>query len=98
MAKFETGDQFSTGRAPGARNKLQGDFVAAYAKDFAENGEGVIRIVRIEKPVEYLKIGAAMLPREFHHVDATLDDVTDDELREYIERIRAEKARRAGSP
>ena len=56
MANFTSGNNASLGRKPGSRNRLQGAFVSALAKDFEEHGEGVIRIARIEKPVEYLRL------------------------------------------
>jgi hypothetical protein len=51
------------GRPLGSRNKLQGDFLKALAADFAEHGAGVIKIARIEKPIEYLKVIASVLRR-----------------------------------
>jgi hypothetical protein len=53
--QFQPGNR-SGGRPVGARNKLQRDLLEALAADFQEYGAGVIRIARIEKPVEYLKI------------------------------------------
>ena len=62
------------GRRAGSRNKLQAKFIEELAKDFAEHGEGVIKIVRIEKPTEYLKIVASILPKEFIVSESALDD------------------------
>jgi hypothetical protein len=53
------------GRPQGSRNKLQADFIEALGADFAEHGKGVINIVRVEKPADYLKIIAGALPKEF---------------------------------
>jgi hypothetical protein len=72
------------GRPLGSRNKLQGDFLKALAADFAEHGAGVIRIARIEKPVEYLKIIASVLPRELIVDQGILADLSDEELADHI--------------
>ena len=55
----------SGGRVAGSRNKLQATLIDALAKDFEEIGEGVIRIVRIEEPTNYLRICVSVLPKEF---------------------------------
>jgi hypothetical protein len=84
------------GRPRGARNKLQADLLCALAEDFAEHGAGVIRIVRAERPHEYLRIIASILPRELHVQDATLEDLSDDDLIDAIaeiRRLRTEKGR-----
>jgi hypothetical protein len=86
----------SGGRTAGSRNRLQHDFVEKLQADFAEHGEGVIRIVRVEKPVEYLKVVAAILPKEFHVKDATLDELTDEQILDALETIRALRAGPAG--
>jgi Family of unknown function (DUF5681) len=69
------------GRPAGAKNRLQGDFLHALAEDFREHGAGVIRIARCERPVEYLKIVASLMPREMqleHHT--VLHEMDDDAL------------------
>jgi hypothetical protein len=52
----------------------------ALAADFAEHGPGVIRIARIEKPVEYLKIIASVLPRELLLEQNVLSDMSDEDI------------------
>jgi hypothetical protein len=37
----------------------------AIAKDFEQHGEEVIKIARMERPVEYLRVVASLLPKEF---------------------------------
>jgi hypothetical protein len=80
------------GRKVGSRNRLQGNFCDALAKDFAEHGEGVIRIVRLEKPVEYIKIVASILPKEFFVSDNAIDEMGEDELLQVLEEIRKTRA------
>jgi len=72
------------GRPKGARSKLGETFLKALAEDFATNGTGVIEAVRQERPHEYLKIVAAVLPKQMQLEDLTpkrkAEDLTDDEL------------------
>lgn len=77
------------GRQPGSRNKLQGKFIDALVKDFAENGEDTIRIVRVEKPAEYLKIIASVLPKEFLVTPGAVDEMTEEEINEALAKVRA---------
>lgn len=79
------------GRLPGSRNRLQKVFVDALAKDFAEHGAGVINIVRIERPAEYLRVVASVLPKEFVVTDAGLGDLSDEEIMEALAKIRRAK-------
>jgi hypothetical protein len=91
--QFQPGNR-SGGRPVGARNKLQRDFLEALATDFAEHGPGVIRIARIEKPVEYLKVIASVLPKELVVEQNILADVTDEELAQFINHLQQTQAAR----
>jgi hypothetical protein len=79
----------SGGRPTGSRNRLQQDFMKALADDFAKHGTGVINIVRVEQPASYLKIIATVLPKELILTDNVLGDMTDEELLQAIEIVRA---------
>jgi hypothetical protein len=52
------------GRPKGSRNKLGEEFVAAVYQDFEQHGADVIVQVRQERPHEYLKVIAGILPKE----------------------------------
>lgn len=78
----------NSGRRVGARNKLQAAFVEAMQADFEEHGADTIKIVRTERPGDYLKILAGILPKEMLLPDDVLDDMTDAELREAITMLR----------
>ena len=82
----------SGGRPAGSRNKLQADFVKALAEDFDEYGIGVIRIVRAERPHEYLRIVASILPKELLFPDNVLEDMDDAELVDTLATIRRLKS------
>jgi hypothetical protein len=72
------------GRPKGSRNKLNETFMHALAEDFASNGKEVIEKVRTERPQDYLKVIAAVLPKRMEIEDATparpAAELTDDEL------------------
>jgi hypothetical protein len=83
------------GRPQGSRNKLQGRFLDALASDFEVEGEAVIRFVRSDKPVDYLKIIASVLPKELLMPDSPMDGVSDEDLAEAIAIYRAMKQKQA---
>jgi hypothetical protein len=66
------------------RSKLSETFLKALSEDFASNGIEVIEKVRSERPHEYLKIVAAVLPKQMQLEDLTpkrrAEDLTDDDL------------------
>jgi hypothetical protein len=73
------------GRPKGAKNRLSWSFLSALADDFEAHGIETIRICRVERPNEYLKIVAGLMPKEFEFTETKLMEVTDDELDGYIE-------------
>jgi hypothetical protein len=77
------------GRPKGSKNKLGEDFIAALAADFEAHGVAVVQTVRQEKPEQYLKVIASILPKEFEIRRTTLDGLTDDELAAGLETLRA---------
>src|SRR5262245_25364886 len=87
------------GRAKGSRNRLAHAFVTALQADFEEHGEAVIRVARVEKPVEYLKVIASILPKELEISDGSrLRELSDEQLDSIIEFINGRLAGRAGKP
>jgi hypothetical protein len=55
------------GRPKGSRVKLAEDFFKALADDFAANGAAAIVRMRDEKPNEYAKMVATLMPKEIEH-------------------------------
>ncbi|MDE2096887.1 MAG: hypothetical protein KGL39_06530 [Patescibacteria group bacterium] len=77
------------GRPKGSKNALGEAFIAALYEDFRNNGISVIAKVRDEKPDQYLKVIASILPKELHVKDFSLDDVSDEELGEILATLRS---------
>jgi hypothetical protein len=88
MSIWEKGRPKTGGRAKGVRNRISHSFLEALHKDFLEHGEAAIKITRIEKPVEYIKIVASLLPKEFEISDSRLQEIDDTELEALIDAVR----------
>ncbi len=68
------------GRPKGSKNRLGEEFIRALADDFEAHGTGAIEAVRVERPHEYLKIIASILPKIIEFKSKN-DGMSDDELR-----------------
>lgn len=85
------------GKAKGARNRLQGDFLNALADDFAEHGRKAIEACRTQDPPAYVRAIVALMPKELE-IHRPLDDLSDDELAAALATVRAiEAAAASGS-
>ena len=71
------------GRPKGARNRLSENFLNAFARDFEQHGAAVIEKVRNERPQDYLKVAASLLPKQME-IEAgrtrPLSELSDGEL------------------
>lgn len=77
--QFQPGNKASPGRPKGARSRLQESFLAALADDFTEHGVAAIQAMRTEKPGDYIKTVASLMPKQLE-LDRPLQDLTDDDL------------------
>jgi UTP:GlnB (protein PII) uridylyltransferase len=85
MRLFEPGRSGNpSGRPNGARNKIATTFLEALAEDFAEHGAAAIKIMRIERPADYVRVIASLMPRELEITSTQLTEVSDDELDVFI--------------
>lgn len=75
------------GRPKGSRNKLGEAFIQAMYEDFTRHGEKVIETVRTEKPEQYLKVVASILPQQLNVRVSEFDDLTDEQLDQRINAI-----------
>ena len=91
------------GRPKGIRNRLGDAFIEAMHEDFQAHGKSVIETVRAEKPDQYLKVIASILPKELNVKTEALDELDDTELAGLLEAVRsvaselAAREARAGS-
>jgi hypothetical protein len=58
MALFQKGQArpAGSGRRKGTRDKIATALLEAIAKDFEEHGEEAVKLCRVEKPTEYLRV------------------------------------------
>jgi hypothetical protein len=67
------------GKPVGSRNRLQGDFVRQLAEDFAQHGKKAIVRVREDRPSDYLRVIASLMPKEID-VGTKFAALNDDEI------------------
>ena len=84
--RFLPGNSGNGGRPKGARSKLSEAFLADVQADWEQHGPQVIEAVRTEKPDQYMKVIASILPKDLNINVNQYDEMTDDEL---VERIRS---------
>ena len=68
------------GRAKGSRNKLSAAFLNDLCEEWREGGREAIKIMRLERPAEFVKTVAYLMPKEFELTDSRLKDLTDEQL------------------
>lgn len=68
------------GRPKGSKNKLGEAFVEALHDDFKEHGVTAIQTVRAEDPSAYLKVIAAVVPKDLNVKHDAFDGLSDDQL------------------
>ena len=76
-----------SGRPKGSRNKLGEAFIEALYADFTEHGVAAIETVRAEKPDQYLKVVASILPKELKVT--TEIELNDEQLDQRIRQLAA---------
>jgi hypothetical protein len=86
--QFKPGQPSRGGRRKGSRDRIATALLEEIAKDFEEHGAEAVKIARVERPVEYLRICASLLPKEFEITDNRLKEIPDDELDAFIELAR----------
>jgi hypothetical protein len=78
------------GRTRGVKNRLSQAFLKALADDFEQHGAEAIKISRVEKPNEYLRVIAHLMPKELEIAIGPLEQISDDELDKLIEHTRGQ--------
>jgi hypothetical protein len=83
--RFIAGNSGNGGRPKGSRNKLGEAFIEALQASFEQHGPETIETVRTEKPDQYLKVIASLLPKDVNLTVSDERELTDEQL---IERVR----------
>lgn len=78
--RFVAGNSGNGGRPKGSRNKLGEQFIQDLYASWAEKGAETIETVRVERPHEYVKVVASILPKELNVNHSGLDEMSDEQL------------------
>jgi hypothetical protein len=88
MTKFTPDTAPKGGRPAGSRNKLVNAFVDALFQDFEQHGPAAIRIMRVERPADYVRVVAGLVPKELLVQESALAGMSDEEIAETLATIR----------
>jgi hypothetical protein len=58
------------------------------ASDFAQHGADAVKALRLERPHDYLKLVAALMPKDIPLATPTVEDMTDDEFIRVLNALR----------
>jgi hypothetical protein len=84
-----TKDNHPTNRRPfGSRNRLCKAVLEDLLADWAEGGIAAIKMMRMERPSDYCKMMASILPKELLFETGAVSDLADDELDAMITMLR----------
>jgi hypothetical protein len=89
--RFEKGNNASGGkggRPLGSRTKLCKRLLEDLFADWQEGGVAALKMMRMEKPAEYVRVMVSVLPKELLFETGSLADLDDDELDHMIEMLR----------
>ena len=85
------------GRPPGVRNRFSHAFLTDFLADWQQNGPAAIKTVRMRDPSTYLRVAVQILPKEML-VEATLNDMSDPGLDDFIVAVQKHLLERPGEP
>lgn len=83
------------GKPVGTRNRITKKFLEALADDFEAHGRDAIAAAREKDPVGYMRAIVALCPHEMI-IERPIDGLTDDELADIIEALRAARGQGDG--
>lgn len=71
--QFKPGNQRGPGRPKGSKNKISEDFLQSFHKVWLEHGEAALQRMVEERPAEFIKVAAGLIPKDFH-IQQTTDE------------------------
>jgi len=86
---FLTGRAKTGGRIKGSRNKISEAFLKDLAAEWERSGPDSLKVMAKEDPSGFVKVTAALLPKEFSIEDSRLKELDDNELEILITELRA---------
>src|SRR5262245_15288230 len=90
--RFKPGQPKTGGRRKGTKDRIATALLESIASDFEQYGHEAVIIARKEGPVEYLRVVASLLPKEFEITTRNIaNELSDDELEALIEHARHQR-------
>jgi hypothetical protein len=86
-----------SGRPPGMRNKLQGDFLRDLAEAWELGGKAALAIMVKEEPSNFVRVVASLMPKEFI-LESVTSDLDDEQIDELIAALRQRMIEVRSSP
>lgn len=96
--RFQPGNNGGPGRPKGSRNKLGEAFLADMMTAWEAQGQEAIARVIEERPQDFLKVVAGILPKEMNVNVRDIDAMTSEELDGHIASLAATIKRLEGGP
>ena len=88
--RFVTGGKPGPGRPKGSKNKLQEDFLRDVLEAWEARGPAAISGMINEKPSEFVKMVAGLMPKDVHLNINDHSEMTDGELAERVRQLAAQ--------
>ena len=76
------------GRIKGSRNKISEAFLKDLAAEWEQSGPAALKVMVHEEPGNFVKVVAALLPKEFEITDSRLTELSDEEIDGLIAQLR----------
>lgn len=70
--QFKPGNQRGPGRPKGSKNKISEDFLQSFHKIWLERGEAALLRMVDERPAEFIKVAASLIPKDYHVVQQSV--------------------------
>ena len=86
---FQLGRAKTGGRVKGSRNLISEAFLKDLYAEWQESGAAALKVMAKEDPSNFVRVTAALLPKEFEISDNRLADLNDEELDIIINELRA---------
>ena len=77
------------GRPKGSRNKLAEAFLTDLYENWQSHGKDAIAAMIADKPGDFVKVVASVMPKELHIKDEQTSDLSDDQIADFLATIRS---------